>query len=127
MMTGRMDLIPDEALVRMADSFPDLDRTGEWTNAIDDNRANRAFPVSYVLNVLGEIGAAEQLMFTPRDRYEGRSAIAWMVENISEGAREEGDRISMLDHALVSYALRMRGADTEETELFKNFEFPFSK
>ncbi|MFI6173283.1 hypothetical protein ACIBCN_41350 [Nocardia sp. NPDC051052] len=125
MMTGRMDLIPDEALVRMADSFPDLDRSGDWANRIDDNRANRAFPVSYALNVLGEIGAAE-LIFAPRDRYEGRSAIAWVVENLSEGAKEEGDRISMIDHSLVSYALRMRGADTGETELFETFVFPFS-
>ncbi|MFH9658238.1 hypothetical protein ACH4NF_08990 [Streptomyces sp. NPDC017248] len=125
MMTGRMDLIPDEALVRMADSFPDLDRTGPYENRIDDNRANRAFPVSYVLNILGEIGAPE-LMFAPRDRYEGRSAIAWVIEDLSEGAREEGDRISMLDHSLLSYALRLRGADAGETDLFKNFTFPFT-
>lgn len=119
MMTGRMDLIPDEALVRMADSFPDLDRT-------EDDRANRAFPVSYVLNTLGEIGAAE-LVFAPRERYRGRSAIAWVVENLSEGAKEEGDRISMIDHSLVGYALRMRGADAGETALFESFEFPFSR
>ncbi|MEV4422826.1 hypothetical protein AB0L40_23035 [Patulibacter sp. NPDC049589] len=115
MMTGRMDLIPDAALERMVDSFPDLDR------AVD--RVNRAFPVSYVLNVLGEIGAAE-LIFTPRERYDGRSAIAWVVDNLSEGGREEGDRISMVDHALLSYALRMRGSDAGETELFETFVFP---
>lgn len=57
MQTGRMDLIPDEALERMVDSFPDLDSTAA-------NRANRSFAVSYVLNVLGEIGAAD-LIFTP--------------------------------------------------------------
>ncbi len=125
MMTGRMDLIPDEALVRMADSFPDLDRVGDWTNSIDDNRANRAFPFSYALNVLGEIGAAE-LIFTPRERYEGRSAITWFVDDLSEDTREEGDRISMLDHCLVSYALRMRGADAGQTKLFQSFSFPFS-
>lgn len=115
MMTGRMDLIPDEALERMVDSFPDLDR------AVD--RTNRAFPVSYVLNILGEIDAAE-LIFTPRERYEGCSAIAWVVDNLSEGAQEEGDRISMIAHSLLSYALRMRGAAAGETELFKTFVFP---
>ncbi|MDH6132686.1 hypothetical protein P3T37_002072 [Kitasatospora sp. MAA4] len=117
MMTGRMDLIPDAALERLADSFVDLDSTA-------DNRANRAFPVSYVLNILGEIGASE-LLFTPRERYDGLSAMTWVVENISEGAKEEGDRISMLDHSLVSFALRMRGADAGETELFERFVFPF--
>lgn len=115
MMTGRMDLIPDEALERMVDSFPDLSGP--------EDRANRAFPVSYVLNILGEIGA-EELIFTPRDRYEGRSAIAWVVDDLSEGALEEGDRISMIDHSLVSYALRLRGSAADETELFKKFVFP---
>jgi len=31
----------------------------------------------------------------------------------------------MLDHALVGYALRMRGAGAAETELFEKFAFPF--
>jgi hypothetical protein len=115
MQTGRMSLIPHEALERMVDSFPDLDRT-------DRDRANRAFPVSYVLNVLGEIGAAD-LIFTPRDRYAGSSAMAWVVDHMSEGAEKEGTRLYMINHALVSYALRLRGAHAQETELFKNFRF----
>jgi hypothetical protein len=115
MQTGRLALIPDEALERMVDSFPDLDRTAT-------DRANRAFPVSYVLNVLGEIGAAD-LIFTPRARYAGSSAMAWVVDHMSDGAKEEGIRLYMLPHALVSYALRLRGANTPETGLFKNFQF----
>lgn len=118
MMTGRMDLISDEALERMVDSFPDLN------GALD--RKNRPFPVSYVLNILGEIGAAD-LIFTPRDRYEGNSAIRWVVDNLSEGALVEGDRVSMIDHSLVSYALRMRGAGAAETELLESFVFPLSR
>jgi hypothetical protein len=116
MMVGRMDLIPDEALERMVDSFPDLDHKAT-------DRINRPFPVSYVLNILGEIGASE-LIFTPRDRYEGRSAITWVIDNLSPGAEVEGDRVSMIDHSLVSYALRMRGADVGETELFESFVWP---
>lgn len=119
MMTGRMDLIPDVVLERLADSLHDLDRT-------EDDRANRAFPVSYVVNILGEIGASD-LVFAPRDRYDGDSALGWFVANLSEGAKEEGDRISMIDHALVSYAMRMRGSDARETELFESFTFPFSE
>jgi hypothetical protein len=114
-ITGRMDLIPDEALERMVDSFLDLDRT-----PLD--RANRAFPVSYVLNILGEIGAAD-LIFTPRDRYAGRSAMAWVVDNVSEDAKEEGTRFYMIHHALFSLALRLRGAEARETQLFENFQF----
>jgi len=115
MLTGRTALIPDEALERMVDAFPDLDRTRS-------DRANRAFPVSYVLNVLGEIGAAD-LIFTPRARYDGGSAMTWVVEHVSEGAAEEGTRLYMINHALVSYALRLRGASARETELFRNFQF----
>lgn len=118
MLTGRMDLIPDEALERMVDSFPDLDRT-------DSDRANRAFPVSYVLNVLGEIDAAD-LIFSPRDRYAGSSAMTWVIDHMSEGAEQEGTRLYMINHALVSYALRLRGADAQETELFKGFRFPLA-
>jgi hypothetical protein len=115
MITGRMALIPDEALERMVDSFRDLDHTAA-------DRANRAFPVSYALNVLGEIGAAD-LIFTPRPRYDGSSAMAWVVDHMSEGAEKEGTRLYMINHALLSYALRLRGADTPETELFANFLF----
>jgi hypothetical protein len=115
MQTGRMDLIPDGALERMVDSFPDLDSTAA-------NRANRSFPVSYVLNVLGEIGAAD-LIFTPRARYDGSSAMAWVVDHMSDGAKDEGLRLYMIPHALLSYALRLRGASTPETALFKNFQF----
>jgi hypothetical protein len=116
MMVGRMDLVPDAALDRMVDSFPDLVHTAT-------DRVNRPFPVSYVLNILGEIGASE-LFFTPRERYAGTSAMTWVVDNLSDGAEEEGDRVSMIDHALVSYALRMRGAHAGETDLFRSFVFP---
>lgn len=115
MLTGRLDLIPHEALDRMVDSFLDLDRT-------DADRYNRAFPVSYVLNILGEVGAAD-LIFTPRDRYAGRSPMAWVVNRMSEGAEKEGIRLYMIHHALVSYALRLRGEKAPETELFQNFRF----
>lgn len=115
MMTGRMDLIPGTALERMVDSFIDLDRT-------DSDRYNRAFPVSYALNVLGEIGAAD-LIFTPRDGFGGRSPMAWVIDRMSEGAEQEGLRLYMIHHALFSYALRMRGEGAPETELFRNFRF----
>jgi hypothetical protein len=119
MLTGRIDLIPDSALDRMVDSFPDLDRTAA-------DRRNRAFPVSYALNILGEIGAAERI-FAPRARYGGGSAMAWVIDNISAGGKDEGTQLSMIYHALVSYALRLRGSHAHETELFSTFRFRLSR
>ncbi|MGN8048176.1 hypothetical protein ACTJKO_00705 [Curtobacterium sp. 22159] len=118
MMTGRMHLVPDTALKRMADSFPDLIRT-------EHDVANRAFPVSYVVNILGEIGRPEYA-FGPRARYEGASAVEWFVDNLSDGGVVEGDRITMFDHALISSALRLRGAHAPETALYQSFRFPFN-
>ncbi|GHF50295.1 hypothetical protein FHX82_003874 [Amycolatopsis bartoniae] len=115
MVTGRTELLTGELLDRLADAFPSLDRT-----PLD--RANRPYPFSYALNMFGEIGAADRL-FTPRARYGGRSPVEWVIEHLSEDAREEGSRLYMLDHALVSYALRLRGAGRGETELFRSFRF----
>lgn len=114
MLTGRMDLIPDRALDRMVDALRNFD------SGID--HANSAFPVSYVLNVLGEIDEGE-LMFTPRDRYDGQTPLAWVIDNVSEGGKEESLRFYMIPHALFSFALRMRGANAEEANLFRNFRY----
>ena len=115
LLTGRMRMIPDEVLHQMVDAFPGYDRTAQ-------DHANSAFPVSYVVNVVGEIGAPE-LVFAPRDRYDGMSALGWVVDHMSEGAQAEGTRMYMINHALVSYALRLRGAGAQETELFRNFRY----
>ncbi|MFF5805065.1 hypothetical protein [Streptomyces sp. NPDC012746] len=115
MLTGRTDLITDETLDRVVNSYPDLDRT-------DLDRVNRPYPLSYLLNMLGEIGEAERL-YTPGDRYAGSSPMAWVIDHLSEDGRDEGNRLYMLDHALISYALRLRGAGRGETELFKKFRF----
>ncbi|MFJ9739688.1 hypothetical protein [Streptomyces sp. NPDC101166] len=114
MVTGRMDLIGPRTLERLADCFPDLDRT-------DDDRVNRPYPFAYTLNVLGEVGAAH-LLFEPRDAYGGSTPVAWVVDRLSDGGREE-HRLYMLNHALVSYALRQRGPRRGETPLFADFAF----
>ncbi|WP_329275269.1 hypothetical protein [Streptomyces sp. NBC_01451] len=110
MLTGRMDLIGPGTLNRLVDGFPDLDRT-------DDDRVNRPYPFAYTLNVLAEIGASD-LLFEPREAYGGAAPLAWVVDRLSEGGQEE-HRLYMLNHALVSYALRMRGAARGETPLFQ--------
>ncbi|MFE0801592.1 hypothetical protein [Streptomyces sp. NPDC058812] len=115
MLSGRMDLISGESLDRVVDSFPDLDRT-------DDDRINRPYPFAYTLNVLAEVGASH-LLFEPRDAYDGATPVAWVIDRLSEGGREE-HRLYMLNHALVSFALRMRGPQHGETPLFKDFGFP---
>ncbi|MBM9509126.1 hypothetical protein [Actinacidiphila acididurans] len=115
MITGRTDLITDEALERQADAFRDHDRT-------EQDRVNRPFPLSYSLNAFGEIGVADRL-FAPRARYGGASAVTWVIDRFSENGREEGTRLTMVDHALISCALRLRGAHRRETELFRTFRF----
>ncbi|WP_330460241.1 hypothetical protein OIB37_27270 [Streptomyces sp. NBC_00820] len=114
MLTGRLDLIGDKTLDRLVDSFPDLDRT-------DDDRVNRPYPFAYTLNVLGEVGHAH-LLFEPRAAYAGATPFAWVVDRLSDGGREE-HRLYMLNHALISYALRMRGPQREEPALYKDFRF----
>lgn len=114
MMTGSLDMVPEGSLERMVDSFPDL------TSLVD--RQNRPFPVSYVLNIVGELGRAD-LMFGARDRYNGRSPMDWIIASLSDGARLEGDRVSMIDNALVSLALRMRGSGAAEKGMFQGFVF----
>ncbi|MEU9100332.1 hypothetical protein [Streptomyces sp. NPDC048361] len=114
MLTGRMDLIGDDVLDRLVDCFPDLNRT-------DDDRVNRPYPFAYTLNVLGEIGCS-QLLFEPRDAYDGATPVAWVVDQLSEGGREE-PRLYMLNHALIGYALRMRGPARNETPLTRGFRF----
>ncbi|MFE5819232.1 hypothetical protein ACFQ6S_38195 [Streptomyces sp. NPDC056479] len=114
MLTGRMDLIGTKMLERLVDGFPDLDRT-------DDDRVNRPYPFAYTLNVLGEIGAAH-LLFEPRDTYAGATPVEWVVDRLSPGGRAE-HRLYMLNHALVGYALRLRGAGRGETPLFREATF----
>lgn len=114
MMTGSLDLVPEGTVERMVDSFPDL------TSSVD--RQNRPFPVSYVLNIVAELGRVD-LMFGARDRYHGKSPMHWVIANLSEGAEHEGDRVSMIDNALVGLALRMRGAGATEKGLFRSFVF----
>jgi hypothetical protein len=114
-VTGRTDLIGGGFLTRQADAFPDHDRS-------EQDRVNRPFPLSYCLHAFAHIGA-DDLLFAPRDRYAGASAVAWVVERFSEGGRQEGSRLSMVDHALLDQALRLRGPQRQETAPFAGFRF----
>ena len=115
MLTGRMDLIDDAKLIRMVDCFPDLDRS-------DMDRINRPYPFSYALNVLGEIGQLS-LLFTPRERYHGLNPAEWVIAQLSDGGRAEGNRLFMMGNALVSQALRLRDVRARDTPIFEKFGF----
>jgi hypothetical protein len=115
MVTGRTDLVTDEMLDRVIDSYPDLQGN-------DIDRTNRPYPFGYLVNVLGELDAVDRL-FEPRDRYHGRSAFEWVAAHLSPDAAEEGSRLHILDHALIGYALRQRGREAAEPDVFRNFRF----
>jgi hypothetical protein len=117
-IAGRSDLISDAMVDRFVRSFPDLDRTPQ-------DRVHRTFPLSYGLNALGGLGCADRL-FRPNERYQGDSPLGWVIDQFSDGARDEGIRLSLLNHALVNHALRLRGAGRGETPLFQGFHFPYS-
>jgi len=118
MMTGRMDLVSEEMLNRVVDSYPDYERHHE-------DRVNRPYPFAYLVNILGELGAADRL-FEGRARYDGDSPFSWVAAHLSPDAEEEGSRLHMLGHALVSYALRQRGRNAAPGEVFANFKFPLA-
>lgn len=100
-VTGRRDLVTEEMLDRMVGAFARLESDPA-------GRANRPYPFSYALTVMAEIGQAHRL-FEPDERYGGRSAVEWVVGRISADGADEGNRLFMLDHALVNWALRQRG------------------
>ncbi|WP_190278814.1 hypothetical protein, partial [Cellulomonas sp. B6] len=101
-VTGRTDLVTDAMVERMVTPFARLEATPA-------GRANRPYPFAYVLNVLGELGLAERL-YEPHPAYGGASAFERVVDHLSPGGRAEAARLYMLDHALVSWALRQRPA-----------------
>lgn len=113
--TGRSDLVTDEMVERMVTPFPRLETTAE-------NRANRPYPFSYVLNVLGEVGLAG-LLYAPHAAYGGRSPFDWVVDHLSRGGRAESARLYMLDHALIGWSLRLRSPRAGAPGPFGRYEF----
>lgn len=117
LLCGRRDLVTDTMLNRMVDAFADLERDSAGRN-------NRPYPFSYAVNILAELGQ-EHRLFESRDRYGGTSAMAWVLNHLSPESVAENNRLTMLDHAIVSWALRLRGPRPEPA-LFRDFRFPFT-
>ncbi|QPS33547.1 hypothetical protein [Brevibacterium casei] len=102
---GRADLITGAMIDRMLGAFRALEATPE-------DRANRPYPFSYALNVLTELGLGE-LIHTPHPDYDDQSPYTWVIEQLSDGGHEEVGRLYMLNHALISWALRLRTPDQQ--------------
>lgn len=98
--TGRTDLIVPEMIDGMLGAFRTMEED-------DEARANRPYPFAYVVNVLGEIGLGNRL-HEPHPGYDGESPYGWVIDHMSENAVLESSRLYMLDHALISWALRLR-------------------
>lgn len=75
------------------------------------------YPVDYDPVIAGQI----------RETFDQLTAAVRRLRESSitcpKAPKEEGTRLYMINHALVSYALRLRGAGAKETELFRNFQF----
>lgn len=98
LLCGRRDLVTNTMLNQMVDAFADLERDPA-------GRDNRLYPFSYAVNILAELGQ-ENRLFESRDRYGGTSAMAWVLNHLSPESVAENNRLTMLDHAIVSWALR---------------------
>jgi hypothetical protein len=105
---GRADLITGTMIDRMLSAFRTLESTAE-------NRANRPYPFSYALNVLTELGLGD-LLYAAHPDYDNRSPYGWLIDHLSDGGREEAGRLYMLDHALISWALRLRSPEPQPEE-----------
>jgi len=112
---GRTDLLPEAMLDRLAGAFVDLERSAE-------HRANRPYPFSYAVSTLGALDRLD-LLSTPDQRYGGQSATEWVIERLSPSGRAEGNRLFMLNHALLHLALRQRDPARAEPDLFAGFTF----
>lgn len=106
LMTGRRDLVTDEMVDRMVRAF-------RYLESDPAGRANRPYPFAYAMTALAEIGQVERC-FTASEHYGGISAVEWVVSRISPDGRDEGNRLFMLDHALINWALRQRGLGAPE-------------
>ncbi|KAI1317571.1 hypothetical protein F5Y16DRAFT_392631 [Xylariaceae sp. FL0255] len=110
MLTGRLGDIPPQEIDRIAGCLKRMDAT-----PID--RASRAYPFSYNLNALGEIGEAGALM-SPNPVYGGISAFSWLVGQFSPDGQTEGSRLLMLGNALMGLGLRLRPREQSSTPMF---------
>lgn len=113
---GRRDLISDQVIKKLVNSFYSMNRTQE-------DEANRPYPFAYALTTLSEIGHVERL-FKPSSHYDGQSAIMWIINNLP--LKEDGvnERLYMLSHALINLMLRMRGDYLTKNKIYASFCFP---
>jgi hypothetical protein len=116
LLSGHREIITADTAARLAGCFRDLDHT-------DEDRANRPYPFSYAITSLGELGASDAL-FTPLARYDGQTAMEWVISRVPTDAAEERNRLAMLNHALINWALRLRGTELREPPLTRGFRFP---
>ncbi|HTL70162.1 MAG TPA: cysteine dioxygenase family protein, partial [Candidatus Eisenbacteria bacterium] len=109
---GYTDLLRDDLVQRIMDTFLQYERYEPYRNA--------AYGGSYALTLMGEIGKAD-LLFKPSPDYDGEAPFLWSIRHYTG----EIGSISMpyMHHAIIGYALRMRGAGKPDTDFTKGFRF----
>lgn len=114
-LTGRRTWITDQIMNTLAGSFSRMNRNLE-------DEINRPYPLAYALTMLGEAGCANKL-FEPSVCYGNKSAISWMIDNLTQIEDGADGRLYMFNHALINLMLRMRGNGFPKLRVYRDFTF----
>ncbi len=114
-LTGRKSLMTDHIINSLAGSFSRMNRNLE-------DEINRPYPLAYALTMLGEAGHVDKL-FEPSACYGNKSAISWMIDNLTHVEDGADGRLYMFNHALINLMLRMRGEGFTTPCVYRDFTF----
>ncbi|MBF0522975.1 MAG: protein-glutamate O-methyltransferase family protein [Candidatus Omnitrophica bacterium] len=111
---GLTDLVPKSLMTRVVNHLKNYKK--------DEPYFNSAYGLSYVLTGLSEVGM-EGRLFEKNDTYDGMAPLEWVIRNFPADGVAEKITLPYLHHALINLALRMRGMNNKDSDLFKDVRF----
>ncbi|PIW59881.1 MAG: hypothetical protein COW13_04200, partial [Candidatus Omnitrophica bacterium CG12_big_fil_rev_8_21_14_0_65_50_5] len=111
---GVSDSVPAWIKLRLINHFREF--------SPDEKTLTAAWGAAYVFTAMDQLDVAD-ILFMPNSAYDGKTPLGWTIENFSENAENEASSLPLLNHALLSSALRMRGDDKSVTDIFSDFKF----